>query len=57
MSSRNNEAKTDTRFKKGNSGRPKGARHKVTLAVQGLLDGEAEAFLLGWPLRRPWTAI
>jgi len=30
-------------FKKGNPGRPKGSRHKVTLAIQALLDGEAEA--------------
>jgi hypothetical protein len=33
-------------FKKGESGnpsgKPKGARHKTTLAVQALLDGEAE---------------
>ena len=34
-------------FKKGQSGnprgRPRGSRHKVTLAVESLLDGEAEA--------------
>src|SRR3954449_11785529 len=30
-------------FEPGNSGRPKGARHKATLAVETLLDGEAEA--------------
>jgi hypothetical protein len=28
---------------KGNAGRPKGARHRVTLAAEALLDGEAEA--------------
>jgi Family of unknown function (DUF5681) len=36
-----------TRWRKGVSGnpagKPKGARHKVTMAVQALLDGEAEA--------------
>ena len=36
-----------TRFQKGQSGnpagRPKGARHKVTIAVKELLEGEAEA--------------
>ena len=32
-----------TRFKPGNPGRPKGARHKTTLAIEALLDGEAEA--------------
>ena len=47
-SSRNNGGDTGERdkrgrFAEGNSGRPKGARHKVTLAVQELLDGEAEA--------------
>lgn len=31
------------RFKPGNPGRPKGARHKTTLAIEALLDGEAEA--------------
>lgn len=39
--------KRDTRFRPGQSGnpkgRPKGALNKVTLAVQELLDGEAEA--------------
>ena len=31
------------RFAPGNPGRPKGARHKTTLAVEALLDGQAEA--------------
>ena len=35
------------RFQRGNrgnpAGKPRGARHKVTLAVEALLDGEAEA--------------
>jgi len=30
-------------FEPGNSGRPKGARNKTTLALEALLDGEAEA--------------
>jgi hypothetical protein len=29
-------------FKSGNSGRPKGARNKATVAAEALLDGEAE---------------
>jgi len=29
-------------FAPGNPGRPRGARHKTTLAVENLLDGEAE---------------
>jgi hypothetical protein len=29
-------------FQPGNPGRPKGSRHKTTLAVEALLDGEAE---------------
>ena len=42
--SRNNAAKTRGRpFAKGNPGRPRGARHRVTLAAEALLDGEAEA--------------
>jgi hypothetical protein len=31
------------RFQPGNPGRPKGARHKTTLAIETLLDGEAES--------------
>jgi hypothetical protein len=30
-------------FEPGNAGRPKGARNRATLAVEALLDGEAEA--------------
>ena len=37
---------TDTKFKPGQSGnphgRPKGSRHKTTLAIEKLLDGEGE---------------
>jgi len=32
----------DGTFAAGNPGRPKGARHRVTLAIEELLDGEAE---------------
>jgi hypothetical protein len=35
--------KADGKFTTGNPGRPHGARHKTTLAVQALLDGEGEA--------------
>ncbi len=42
-----NTGEIQGRFQKGQSGnpagKPKGARHKTTLAVQALLDGEAEA--------------
>lgn len=31
------------RFAKGNPGKPKGSRNKATMAVQGLLEGQAEA--------------
>ncbi len=40
---RKNGRKTDGKFAGGNPGRPKGARHKTTLAIQALLDGEGEA--------------
>jgi hypothetical protein len=44
---RNNVAKTYTgrngKFKPGNPGRPKGARHRTTLAIEAILDGEAKA--------------
>jgi hypothetical protein len=32
-----------TRFKPGNSGKPPGARHRVTRAIEELLEGEHEA--------------
>ena len=38
-----NGRKTDGAFCAGNLGRPKGARNKKTLALEALLDGEAEA--------------
>ncbi len=42
--SRNNGPNTGgTRFKPGNPGRPAGARHKVTMAIEELLEGEHEA--------------
>lgn len=45
---RNYGAKTDRQsrpgtFRRGNPGRPKGARNKTTLAAMALLEGEAEA--------------
>jgi hypothetical protein len=40
---RKNGRKTDGKFASGNAGRPKGSRHKTTLAIQVLLDGEGEA--------------
>lgn len=48
MTDRNNGTITDGRnpdgtFAPGNPGRPKGARHKTSLAIEELLDGEAEA--------------
>ena len=48
MHNRNNGSTTkgrnpDGTLARGNAGRPKGARHKTTMAVQALLDGEAEA--------------
>ena len=44
---RKNVSKTYTapetgKFKAGNPGRPKGARHKATRAIEELLEGEAE---------------
>ena len=36
------ERTKDGRFASGNPGKPKGARHKTTTAVEALLDGEAE---------------
>jgi len=44
---RKNEASTYTdktgKFAQGNPGKPKGARHKTTRAVEALLDGQSEA--------------
>ena len=38
-----NGRNTDGTFSEGNSGRPKGSRNKTTLAIESLLDGQAEA--------------
>jgi len=48
--SRNNVSKTPGRgrgrpFVTGNAGRPKGARHRATIAAEVLLDGEADALV------------
>ncbi|MCL6286020.1 hypothetical protein M3P21_21115 [Ruegeria sp. 2012CJ41-6] len=45
---RNNGSNTEARnpdgtFKPGNPGRPRGARHKTTRAIEALLEGEGEA--------------
>jgi hypothetical protein len=42
-SSRKNGPNTSTQFKPGNSGKPAGARHRVTRAIEELLEGEADA--------------
>ncbi|WP_324132350.1 DUF5681 domain-containing protein [Bosea sp. (in: a-proteobacteria)] len=45
MSNPSRKSATNTRgrpFAPGNGGKPKGARHKTTLAIEALLDGEAE---------------
>jgi hypothetical protein len=33
----------DGKFKPGNPGKPKGTRHRTTLAIEAILEGEAEA--------------
>ena len=35
--------KEDGTFTQGNPGRPKGARHKVTVAIEAMLEGQQEA--------------
>lgn len=44
MTQRKNARKTPAGrpFETGNPGRPRGARHRVTVAVEALLEGEAE---------------
>lgn len=44
MTPRKNESKTRGRpFESGNPGRPKGARHRTTLAIEALLEGQHQA--------------
>jgi hypothetical protein len=38
-----NGRNTDGKFAAGNRGRPKGSRNKATIAIEGLLEGQAEA--------------
>lgn len=42
MADRKSGRNTDGTFSLGNPGKPKGTRHKATLAAMELLDGEAE---------------
>lgn len=42
MSDRKTGRNADGTFRRGNSGKPKGTRHKITLAAMSLLDGDAE---------------
>jgi len=39
----NNGRNTDGKFSNGNVGRPKGSRNKATIAIESLLEGQAEA--------------
>lgn len=39
----NNGRNTDGTFGRGNAGRPKGARNRKTVAIEALLEGQAEA--------------
>src|ERR1700748_1084433 len=44
MDARKNATKTRGKpFQAGNPGRPKGARNEITLALESLLDGQAQA--------------
>tara|TARA_B110000240_G_scaffold171132_1_gene195259 strand:+ start:470 stop:808 length:339 start_codon:yes stop_codon:yes gene_type:complete len=38
-----NGRNTDGKFSDGNTGRPKGSRNKATIAIESLLEGQAEA--------------
>jgi hypothetical protein len=38
-----NGRNTDGKFSDGNAGRPKGSRNKATIAIESLLEGQAEA--------------
>lgn len=38
-----NGRNTDGKFLNGNVGRPKGSRNKATIAIESLLEGQAEA--------------
>ena len=52
-----NGRNTAGKFTSGNSGRPKGARNKKTLAIESLLEGQAEALtqtaISRWPSSTP----
>jgi hypothetical protein len=43
LTDRKSGRNTDGRFARGNPGKRTGSRHKTSLAVEALLDGEAEA--------------
>jgi hypothetical protein len=43
-----NGRNTAGQFTEGNSGKTKGSRNKETIAIESLLEGQAEAFLNLW---------
>jgi hypothetical protein len=43
-----NGRNTAGQFTEGNSGKPKGSRNKASIAIESLLEGQAEAFLNLW---------
>ena len=49
-----NGRNTAGKFTSGNSGRPKGARNKKTLAIESLLEGQAKALTQTAISKRVW---
>ena len=52
-----NGRNTDGTFSKGNTGRPKGARNLKTVAIENLLEGQAEALTQTAINLKDWTVI
>jgi len=52
-----NGRNTAGQFSAGNPGRPKGARNKATIAIESLLQGQAEALTQTAVTKKHWREI
>jgi len=52
-----NGRNTAGQFSTGNSGRPKGSRNKATIAIESLIQGQAEALTQTAVTKKRWKAI
>jgi len=52
-----NGRNTAGQYSIGNSGRPRGSRNKATIAIESLIEGQAEALTQAAVTAKHWKAI